>query len=219
MVSPLALFESLGDDPSVACSQPWVEQVDFRLPALKSILPSRSKTATKKLQSLPSLEEITARLTSCNHDPRLLSSAHARPANERRRLAIGVGRLQIPVRSPQPTKVGCSTILPPGSPRSPLSPQLQITTIVVPRSASLSPTELSETNLLALDSRQRRAREMLSALKRRTIPSDKGRNGRDDAMSEASDDRKFRRQSAPADLFPRPRTGFEHPILKLPGAF
>lgn len=220
LVSPLALFESLNGNPTMELSEPWVEQVDFRLPAQKPIVSSKP-IMSRKSQALPSLEEISARLRNYGHAPRLpplMGQAH--PANERRRLAVGVGRLQIPVRSPQPTKAEHLTILPPKSPCSPLSPQLQITTTVVPRSSSLSPTELSEINLLALDSRQRRAQDMLSTIRRRTIPSDLGLNGRDgDAFSEANDDRKFRRQSAPADLFPRPRTGFEHPILKLPGAF
>lgn len=217
MVSPLALFESLNnkDGQDNPC-QPWVEQVDFRLPAEKSDKqrpwPSTRKTA------LPSLEEISARLNSHDHSTTLPLIIKPRPANDRPRLAVGVGRLQIPAKASRRRPEE----LPMLPPKSPLSPKLQITTTVVPRSASLSPTELNETNLLALDSRQRRARDMLSTLRRRTVPSDLGLNGRDnDTFSEVTEDRKYRRQSAPADLdlLHRPRAGFEHPVLSLPGGF
>jgi len=218
MVSPLALFESLNnkDDHDSSC-QPWVEQVDFRLPAEKSDKQRRLWPLTKKT-ALPSLEEISARLNSYDHATTLPLIIKPRPANDRPRLAVGVGRLQIPAKisRPRPEEL---TILPP---KSPLSPKLQITTTVVPRSASLSPTKLNETNLLALNSRQRRARDMLSTLRRRTVPSDLGLNGRDnDTFGEVTEDRKYRRQSAPADLdlLHRPRAGFEHPVLSFPGGF
>lgn len=206
LVSPLALFESLND----SCDS-WVEQVDFRLPGQKYSTPPVKKMVRNK--ALPSLDQISARLTHCDTAPYL---HQARP--DRPRLALGVGRLQLPLRSPQPTRVSQSALLPPHSPRSPLSPKLQITTTVVPRSSSLSPTELSESNLLALDSRQRRAQDMLLTLRRRTIPSDMGRNGRDNSEV-MGEDKRFRRQSAPADLYNRPRSGFEHPVLSMPGGF
>jgi len=218
LVSPLALFESLNGNSTVS-RQPWVEQVDFKLPAHKTCEIQKSVMPARKSTQLPSLEQISARLNHFDH--RAYFSALVQPrTEERRRLSVGVGRLQIPVRSPQNTKTECLTIPPPKSPLSPLSPQLQITTKVVPRCSSTSPTELSEVNLLALASRQRRAHDMLTTLKRRTVPSDLGLNGRDgDSLCEVGDDRKYRRQSAPADLYHRPRTGFEHPTLLLPGGF
>jgi len=233
LVSPLALFESLNDDPACGpltyCREPWVEQVDFRLSAnytkakgVNQRMSNASARVSKPRHPIPSLDQISAHLTFHGH-VRSSSGDTGRevrrpspPSPERPRLPIGVGRLQMPVRAPQPCKADLLRILPPRSPCSPLSPNLQVTTTLVPRSASLSPTELSETNLLALDFRERKARDMLSTLKRRTLLSDHGLNGHD---CEELDTRKWRRHSAPADLMPKPRTGFEHPILTLPGAF
>lgn len=235
LVSPLALFESLNDNslpgPIHNSCQPWVEQVDFRLPIQKPTVANRQVSReTAPTKPLPSLDQISARLSSqvpilrpesagrVTRLPAFLAqSRSAKPGPERPRLAIGVGRLQMPVRSPKPTRVHHLSILPPRSPCSPLSPQLQITTIRVPRSSTLSPTELSESNLMALDSRERRAQDMLSTLRRRMLPSDLGLNGRD-GEEYGEVDRRSRRQSAPADLM-HPRSGFEHPVLSLPGGF
>lgn len=133
-------------------------------------------------------------------------------------LSSGVGRLRIPVgenlrlasKKPEPIR-----ILPPVSPRSPVMPDLEITTLVVPRSATKSPVELSEGNLLALDLRERRSQAMMSALKRRSVPSECAVSppGLGDGPG------RNRRWSSPAELSPRARDGFEHPVLALPGAF
>lgn len=247
LVSPLALFESLGnDDP--ACSnfahsrEPWVEQVDFRVPGDASKKPSTTcavAPGSKGIKSLPSLDQITARMSSqgiaakCEEPrktqvrlPAFLTQRREPspptiavippPPVERPRLPVGVGRLKMPVRAPKPTKVEHLQVLPPRSPCSPLSPNLQITTLVVPRTSTTSPTELSETNLLALNSRARRAHDMLSTLRRRTLSSDHGLTGHD---VEEVEERRSRRQSAPAEPTKRERIGFEHPVLALPGGF
>jgi len=241
-MSPLALFESLNYDPALGPYQgrePWVEQVDFRLPddrtKIKNAKPRVSNASARMTKSghpIPSLDQISAHLTSQRHVrsgrgemggreerlPAFLAQLRrpSPPSPERPRLPIGVGRLQMPVRAPKPCKPDHLHILPPRSPCSPLSPNLEVTTTVVPRSASLSPTELSEINLLALNSRERKAQDMLSALRRRTVLSDNGLNGHD---AEEVEDRRWRRHSAPADMMSKPRTGFEHPILSEPGAF
>lgn len=85
----------------------------------------------------------------------------------------------------------------------------------------MSPTELSECNVNALASRERRAHDMLSTLKRRTLTptfdyhlTEVETDGVDARKS------KWKRHSAPADIYPfRQRTGFEHPVLALPGGF
>jgi hypothetical protein len=92
-----------------------------------------------------------------------------------------------------------------------------VTTLVVPRTSSSSPTELSESNLLALNSRERRAKDMLSALRKRTRSSEIGVSA--DLMHDETLDRKWKRRSAPAELSPRARSGFEHPVLAMPGGF
>ncbi|KAF5368342.1 hypothetical protein D9758_002420 [Tetrapyrgos nigripes] len=230
LVSPLALFESLNDTsttgPLTYAREPWVEQVDFRTrrqsglkAADKPVLPVvTDKKATK---TMPSLEEISARLgqqghtrTPSNETVPRFSMNIDRPSADRPRLALGVGRLQMP--QPQQQQRPVATFLPPKSPLSPLSPKIEVRTMVVPRSSSLSPTELSESNLNALASRERKARNMLSTIRRRMLPSDDGLNGHD---LEIPDQRKWKRRSAPAEFSPRPRSGFEHPVLSIPGGF
>ncbi|KAF5382988.1 hypothetical protein D9757_006356 [Collybiopsis confluens] len=239
LVSPLALFESLNEDsPSGPLSypvNPWVEQVDYRLPFQKLPRKEDKIRPIKAPKSLPSLEQISARLGS-NHMripsiensgratrlPGFLRQAPSVKANaseERPRISLGSGRLQLPIHSPKPSKAEFAIILtPPKSPSSPLTPELQVTTQVVPRSSSLSPTELTELNLQAWESRERRAKDMLSTLRRRTAaPSDDGTNGHE--IVKPLLDRRWKRHSAPAEMVPRPRIGFEHPVLALKGAF
>lgn len=238
LVSPLALFESLNEDsPSGPLSypvDPWVEQVDYRLPNQKSSTEGRK--FMKSTKPLPSLEQISARLgpnairisssESTGRTSRLPNFlAHRKAAaatnpSERPRLSFGAGKLQLPVQSPQPFKAESTNILPPPkSPSSPLTPQLQVTTLLVPRSSSLSPVELSESNLQAFDSRERKAKDMLSTLRRRVAPSDDGVNGHEPPQPTHSRDHRWKRHSAPAEIAPRPRTGFEPPVLSLPGGF
>lgn len=224
LVSPLALFESLNDTsttgPLTYAREPWVEQVDFRAarqnktaPAVKLVVNDKKATNAK---SMPSLEQISARLGQQGHS-RTLSNESVpgyRVSTDRPRLALGVGRLQMP--QPQRQQKPAPIFLPPKSPLSPLSPKIEVRTLLVPRSSSLSPTELSESNVNALESRERRARNMLSTIRRRVLPSEAGADGRD---FEVPEDRKWKRRSAPAEFSPRPRTGFEHPVLSMPGGF
>lgn len=108
----------------------------------------------------------------------------------------------------------------PSSPVSPQPPVLQVTTTLIPRTSSSSPVKLTEANLHALNSRARTARDMLSAIRRRTavygadisfpfFPSPHV-----DEMEKGK-----RRHSAPAELPRRVRSGFAHPVLNLPGGF
>jgi hypothetical protein len=135
-----------------------------------------------------------------------------------------VGRLQMPTRAvvpisaPVPTKAETSQIIPPKSPCSPAMPNLEVTVTLVPRTASASPSKLSESNLLAFDSRTTRAKDMLSTIKRRMLPSELGMTGRDPQPPQ-EEDRRLKRRSAPAELQTRLRCGFQHPVLSLPGGF
>lgn len=219
LVSPLALFESLQDgSPTIEACTPWVEQVDFRAPKTSHSTSDIYRGLTPiKSSGLPSLDEISARMTRTPSNigatrlPEFLTSvrqSNARPS----RLPAAVGRLQLPARAQKPRPENLNFL----PPKTPSSPNLQVTTLVVPRSSTLSPTELSEANVLALDCREQRAQDMFSALRRRVIGvSDHGLNGRDEIF-----DRRIRRRSAPADLGPlKARTGFEHPVLAMPGGF
>jgi len=235
LVSPLALFESLEDPsrgPSDMTRESWVEQVDFRLP-LRAKEKEKPGNQTPFVKTLPSLDQISARLSSQGHVPTPPASAEGPIAHrtrlppflakrlttttnapERPRLYIGVGRLQIPVRPPKPKEAANTSFPPPKEPMS-LLPKLQITTTLVPRTTKTSPIELSESNVQALDSRERRARTMVSTLRRRTIPSDLGITGHETDERKA----KWKRHSAPAELTSDQRSGFEHPVLALPGGF
>ncbi|KAJ7706464.1 hypothetical protein B0H17DRAFT_1037344 [Mycena rosella] len=222
LVSPLALFESLNENPAHGplsyWREPWVEQVDFRIPADRrkakaEITRNPKPTHATPAKPIPSLDQISARLSGHARTPSAeaaerklrLPAFLAQPRQPAPRLTIGVGRLQMPVLPH----------MPPRSPCYPLSPNLQVTTLVVPRTSSLSPTALSESNLLALNSRERRAKDMLSTLRKRTGPSDYGvSDGANNTL-----DRKWKRRSAPAELSPRPRSGFEHAVLAMPGGF
>jgi len=235
LVSPLALFESLNENPACGAlsysREPWVEQVDFRIPADRRKAKwdnekTPKSTHAKPAKPIPSLDQISARLSSQGHVRTPSAEAAERKlrlpaflAQSRQpapRLTIGVGRLQLPVRSATPPKADNLPNMPPRSPCYPLSPNLQVTTLLVPRTSTLSPTELSESNLSALNSRERRAKDMLSALRKRTGPSENGVPGRVDGDTL---DRKWKRRSAPADLSPRARSGFEHPVLAMSGGF
>lgn len=238
LVSPLALFESLNENPAYGplsySREPWVEQVDFRLPAelrkakAESTPKPKRTTHANPAKPIPSLDQISARLSSHGHVRTPSAEAAERKARlpaflaqsrqTAPRLTIGVGRLQMPVRSATPDKADNLPHMPPRSPCYPLSPNIQVTTLVVPRTSTMSPTELSESNLLALNSRERRAKDMLSALRKRTRPSETGKLS-DGLMHDDTLDRKWKRRSAPAELSPRARSGFEHPVLAMPGGF
>lgn len=246
-MSPLALFESLGETPE-GIQDGWVEQVDFRL---KTLPAPHTRPSTR---GVPSLAQISARFTqqvqrdtvpfpglvAANTPPQTQTQVHTRPS-------VGVGRLRMPLRAPPPKppvvqgpvygaqqqqplcqRVGEAQpqCMPSTAPRTDALPEIRITTLVVPRTRSASPVELSERNLLAFNSheqtRDQRASDMLCKLRRRTLSSEcllalapaPPVQRRDDV------DYKWRRRSAPADIMPlRARTGFEHPVLALPGGF
>ncbi|EJF66555.1 hypothetical protein DICSQDRAFT_130813 [Dichomitus squalens LYAD-421 SS1] len=256
--SPLEVFEALTLGRSnVSACQPWVEQVDFRLPGdvhPKAPLRSTPATATKR-KVLPSLDQITARMSSIGHVAAPAHEEHARAsmrlpsflrtparveqpavqstkaetlqpaARARAKLPTGVGRLRFPTReaaeAPKVEIAQPTPCLPPVSPRSPLAPRLQVTTTVVPRTASSSPVELTESNLMkfSADSRERTAHNMLTRLRRRTLPPQIAVPAPGAIDMEDETERKSRRHSAPPELPQRNRIGFSHPILELPGAF
>jgi len=144
------------------------------------------------------------------------------PTKSRLSFPISVGRLKIPVcpppvSSPQvltATSTGHNDLTP-TSKGAPLVPTLQVTTTRVPRSATFSPTELSEHNVSILASRARTAKDMLSTLSRRMHPSEQGLTGHD----QKGEERKERRRSSPAEMPPTERSGFTHPALSWPGGF
>ena len=222
--------------------EPWVEQVDFRLledmqskPLGRSGVYAVRAEHSKPGNPMPSLDQISAHLSSHGHVspvprserppmrlPAFLVSHLTEPTQPMSRLPVSVGRLQMPARlppasSPQPltaTSASCHILLPASSDTT-VAPALQITTTIVPRLTTLSPTELSEHNLSVLASRLRTAKDMLSTLKRRIHPSEDGLTGH----GQEEEDRKERRRSSPAEMQPTERSGFMHPVLSMPGGF
>ena len=214
LVSPLALFESLHDSQD-GVRHSWVEQVDF-----KQAKPVYQKA--KVYPGLPTLDQISARLIPHSAQEDSAEFPALSPRNGLKpRPSVGVGRLRMPLRT-QPTmplelQPKPRAALPPKSPLLHLSPDLHITTLVVPRTHSPTSLQLTEINLDALNSRDQRVHNMLSTLRRRTSPSEHNFNPRSD---ECQSQHKWRRRSAPADLMPlHARIGFEHPVLALPGGF
>jgi len=202
LISPLELFQSLSNDRDSdrpTAREVWVERVDFRLTVDKPEL--RPTAYNVKSKALPSLDQISARLSSHQTHrtpgprPQLQSDiipplVARKPAARR---LIDVGRLRMPVRE--------RTVSLPKS---------------VPHTAT---TTVSTSNPHVLESREAKAYNMLSTIKRRTVSMAHELAGSD---SEDIDGRrsKWKRHSAPADLMPlHERSGFEHPVLSLPGGF
>lgn len=114
LVSPLALFESLGlddggFDAGLAPRRAWVEQVDFRLPKKASVetasarpMPTTRLSSNRK-KSLPSLEQITAHMSIHGHGPAAHTAATPVP------------------RSPIPLPAFLQSNRPPSPPRQPIA--------------------------------------------------------------------------------------------------
>lgn len=229
--SPLAVFEAMvTEDPTRPPRQSWVEQVDFHMPNKKVVMPLRSAPARNA--KVPSLAQITA-----HYIPAGTAADSIQPANagrlpaflaardttvKRRSLPADVGRLHFPVRSNSPPAaeesakpIHAPVPLPPSSPRS---PKLQITTQVVPRTSSISPIKLTESNLRAFEAtRVSTAQVMMSRLRHRTLPP--GARSLSVDLRKEEEEKKMRRRSAPPELPLRERRGFTKPPLNLPGAF
>ena len=215
LVSPLEMYEHLEEE--CVTSQPWTEQVDFRLPKLAvQSGPGIPALSFRSGKVLPSLDEISARLGfkklsgTRRATPRLpsflqrkqdtaLSDTPAKPP------LITIGRLRMPTtrsRGPSPPSEKRVYEVPP----SPVTPRLQVTTTVIPRMPRLAPINLTESNLEAFSRSQflRPSRTASSASLRPTAHVE---------------DRTIRRRSAPAELPVRSRSQFKHPVLDLPGGF
>ncbi|KAG5337006.1 hypothetical protein C0989_011215 [Termitomyces sp. Mn162] len=174
LVSPFAMFESSSEDAKNGVlsrgHEPWVEQVDLR-------------TSQSHISTPPSLDQISARMTS---------RSHAR----RPRLQIGVGRLQMPIRATTHTD----------SDSRKLHDALELQ----------APEKQS--NLISLSSREHRAHNMLSMLGRRTSSFERRLDGVEPEVVVCG--AKWKRHSASGDILPlHERSGFEHPVLSLPGGF
>ncbi|KAF6766389.1 hypothetical protein DFP72DRAFT_866348 [Ephemerocybe angulata] len=245
LVSPIAHYESLHDQDGISpdLCQPWVEQVDFKVATKPEKLRPRLSLSRKPRQPLPSLEQISARINrergrnqAPRHEERVMQTAPPVLVEPQPRLVIG--RLRMPVRKSAATptiKISLypdeddseeysalsAPVLPPKSPLLTTPLKLQVTTLAVSRSRNVSPTQLTQANLMALNSREVRSSAMLNTLRRRTQSTTFNAVPRPGFNPDETDPRKgFRRHSAPPDSIDlSKRLGFEHPVLRLPGAF
>lgn len=93
LASPLALYESISEaDQQAIKRQGWVEQVDFRLPEGERVKPLRKSVPTGRGKALPSLAQISARLSAQGHLPQIVhvtlpdTMVKAEPTAPKRRL-------------------------------------------------------------------------------------------------------------------------------------
>jgi len=218
LVSPLAMYEYLEEE--CVTSNPWTEQVDFRLPESNfPPKPSCPVLSFKGGRGLPSLDEISARLSFKNMSvarrstPRLPSFlqkryAAAEPETPATPPPITIGRLRLPGSrsrgaSPPPAQQAYRT------PPSPVTPRLQVTTTVIPKMLTSNPINLTESNLEAFSRSQVGRRRSVASPFPAPVQT----------PTTPIEERAFRRRSAPAELPLRARSQFKHPVLDLPGGF
>ena len=223
--SPLTLFDSWSGNHTDDVPHTWVEHVDFDERSKSKPLLNRS--STKPARGLPSLDQISARFSRPAKLDDVKMTCDALTTEHSPRPSVGIGRLRMPLRTPlrtqvilqsdnQPKKYTPSKPLP-----SPLSLEPCTPTLVIPRSPSSAPAQLTESNLNSLNSRDQKASNMLFTLRKRRVSSEFNSTGRETAIDSDEGDAKLRwRRSAPADMTPlRARFGFEHPVLASPGGF
>jgi len=209
--SPLAMYEHLEEE--CVTSKPWIEQVDFRLkskPSDNNLRIALSARSTKK--GLPSLDQISARMsvrktTGAASTARLPSFLQQKQQSGKASPPpLSIGRLQMPARLPSPVPEVRVYAAPP----SPTTPDLEVTTTLVPRTA---PTmrNLTESNLKAFS----RA-AMLKTLRHRSVSGQDMLTAR---KENAEDERMRRRRSAPPELPKRERVEFKHGVLNYRGGF
>ncbi|KAF9229509.1 hypothetical protein BS17DRAFT_24971 [Gyrodon lividus] len=218
--------------------QGWVEQVEFLLPvgkqpyaAAKANTKLAPTTQTKSNKATPSLDEITARLKPADKStkqsncqsrlPSFLKTASrlSSPAPAEARHKISVGRLQLPIRtlSMNDAKFHTAPVqrLIPLQSLDPCTPKSsEVKTTLVPRTVSVAPIALNESNLRAF-SRSNTARDMIQTLKRRNSPPPPGLG----YYAGTQTSTKLRRHSSPAELQVSGRAGFANAMLSMPGGF
>ncbi|KIY45354.1 hypothetical protein FISHEDRAFT_49329 [Fistulina hepatica ATCC 64428] len=207
--SPLTLFEMLnnnsihlpGDDIPIT-RESWVEQVDFRFPQEKQKVhpPAVPSCGKPSRGTLPTLDEITARIGSRGKQLPIENRSNRLPAFLSRPPVISKAvpssewpRLRSNVGRLQMPQRRTDPI--PRQSTPPMQPMIQITTT------------------RELNSRQRSAKMMLTTLRRRSLP-DPPTNPMEYTL-----DAKWKRRSAPAEMMVRPRGGFQHSVLSMPGGF
>jgi len=206
LMAPFPSLESVDKDNC----EGWVENAYFDEQGIDTDLTKNDNSLSgtqKSKPRIPSLEQISARMmppsiNPSEYDGDSASVINAKPS--RTRPLIGVGRLRMPQRNPQPHPQG--TLVPPLQPSS--QSKSRVTTVIENTVNSISSnTNLTETKLNAFNVRGQKAHDMLCTLRKRTSPIG------------IDEDGKFKRHSAPAEMTSHPRAGFAHPVLAMPGSF
>ncbi|KZT06813.1 uncharacterized protein LAESUDRAFT_758991 [Laetiporus sulphureus 93-53] len=207
---------------------PSLDQITARLGSHVAGPVSKSRSPSRASARLPAFLQ-SGRQSPPGQAPQLIQIDPVPVAQARRPPPTAVGRLQFPTRSARTAEFPKITIrepkpcLPPASPTLSPPPGLEVTTTLVPRTATTSPTQITESNLLALNaslaSREDTARKMLTRLRRRTLPPTAATSDIVGFSPQEEHERKLRRRSAPPELQEMGRSGFSHPVLALPGAF
>jgi hypothetical protein len=241
-VSPLAAFDP--EDPArIPSREPWIERVDFRLLDAPKAKPAnkisyvRASNDLGRNKPLPSLDEITARLSSqirLNPTPNPTIRSQRLPAflkSETRsttppsvvqepvtiidapksRPSLDVGRLRMPLRA------SSLPDLQPSKPDHKATPLINIPAISI-----TSPNEVPTSNIanrVPLDSRARKSKDMLTTLRRRTMTAPCSFDVTLSSQEQHDQERLKRRISAPAELRSSGRSSFNHPVLSMPGGF
>jgi len=191
--SPLSIFDSPTTDEDILIREPWIEEIDFRR---ELGVPCKAKEPSVRARPLPSLDQISARLSSQG----VVRPQSPSPVARSRRLPAFLAPTHTEA---EPALVPTLVVTKP----EPVKPIARPVRKLPETPVNQLPAQLES---LDLQTRVRRAHVMMSTLRRRTLLS-----GDDDDARKA----KWKRQSAPADLIPRERIGFEHPVLGLPGGF
>lgn len=219
--SSLSLFDSWSGNHVDDIPHTCVERDDFDERSKSK--PSLNRSSTKPASGLPSLDQISARFSRPAKMEDVKMTCDALTTEHSPRPSVGIGRLRMPLRTPvilqsdnQPKQYTPSKPLPP-----PLSLEPSAQTFVISRS---TPSQLSDTNLNSLNSRDQKASNMLFTLRKRRLSSEfYPTAGQETAIDSEEGEAIYKlrwRRSAPADMTPlRARFGFEHPVLASPGGF
>jgi len=205
LASPLSIFETMSPEEDGYTSfgrEPWIEEIDFRR---ELGVPQKAKEPVTRARPLPSLDQISARLGTQG------AVRPQSPVVPGRRTRLPAFLSPVKEQAQQAVKTPFNPVI-----SKPVINSISSNTNGTRPVRKLPPVPVSQVQVnvslesLDLQSRERRAHDMMSTLRRRTVLS-----GADEDSRKA----KWKRQSAPADLIARERSGFEHPTLRLPGGF
>ncbi|KAL1739756.1 hypothetical protein HDZ31DRAFT_68613 [Schizophyllum fasciatum] len=238
LISPLALFDALNHESNQESGflsyprEPWVEQVDFRSKCTTTLDEQPKTPKPAKRSRLPSLDDITRRMGM----PRS-AKADATPSRLPAFLQPARPNLRRNVSAPAPAAaapVPEIRVIAPTAQAAPPVPSIMVTSPTQPieqrerasidmlstlrrRSPSAGESELRK----PAPAQPRIEMDLGSTAREPRLEMLKGLRGQAPRDAPASPNRqqRWKRHSAPAELVVRPRAGFAHPVLSMPGGF